>query len=343
MAGKSGRTIDATPKKSLLKTLLSWEGALVVIFLLVLLLGRLLSPNFTATNVLREMPRYLSEILIAFPMGFVLIMGEIDISVGSTVCLSATVACFAGNAGLPFPLVVLLCILTGLACGCINGFILTRWPELPPMIVTLGTQIIFRGIAEVSLGSGGSLSYKNSGDLAMLGQKVGPFPIAFFVVIVAAVIFIVVLAKTTFGRKLYAIGSNRIAASYAGIKVSKIRFIVYALAGMMAGLCAIFILTTTYGANTTTGQNYEMDVIAMCVFGGIATTGGKGNLFGALVAGFTIVCLRIALGMVNINTQLILVIIGLLLIVSVLISSISQSRAKSTVKKDREQKPKKTQ
>ena len=325
MAGKSGRSISAVPERSPLRRIVSWEGALVLIFIGVLVMGRIMSASFTAENVLREMPKYLSEILIALPMGFILIMGEIDISVGSVVCLSATMATFAGNAGLPFIVVVLICLLTGVACGALNGFILTRWPELPPMIVTLGTQIIFRGIAEVSLGAGGSASYTNSADLAGLGSKVGPFPIAFFVVIVAAAIYIVVLAKTTFGRKLYAIGSNRLAASYAGIKVGKIRFIVYTLAGLMASMCALFILTTTYGVNTTTGQNYEMDVIAMCVFGGIATTGGKGNLIGALIAGFTIVCLRIALSIKNVNDQLILIIIGLLLIISVLISSITQS------------------
>ena len=333
MAGKSGRTISATPQKSILKRLLSWEGALVLIFIAVLVMGRIMSPFFTLDNVLREMPKYLAEILIVFPMGFVLIMGEIDISVGSIVCLSATVACFAGNAGLPFPLVMLICLATGLACGLLNGFILTRWPELPPMIVTLGTQIIFRGIAEVTLGSGGSLSYVNSKDLGILSKTLGPFPVAFFVVLIAAAIFIVVLSTSTFGRKLYAIGSNRTAAQYAGIKVSKIRLIVYALAGLMAGMCAMFILTTTFGANTTTGQNYEMDVIAMCVFGGIATTGGKGNLFGALLAGFSIVCLRIALGLINTNPQLILIIIGLLLIISVLISGISQMRGKKIKKK----------
>ncbi|MBR7078423.1 MAG: ABC transporter permease [Clostridia bacterium] len=325
MAGKSGRSIAYTPERSILKRILSWEGALVIIFIGVLVMGRIMSASFTPENVLREMPKYLSEILIALPMGFILIMGEIDISVGSIVCLSATVATFAGNAGIPFPVVILICLATGLACGALNGFILTRWPELPPMIVTLGTQIIFRGIEEVSLGAGGSASYVNSKDLDILGARLGPFPVAFFAVIIAAVIYIVVLSKTTFGRKLYAIGSNRTAANYAGIKVGKVRFIVYTLAGLMSAICALFILTTTYGANTTTGQNYEMDVIAMCVFGGIATTGGKGNLFGALIAGFTIVCLRIALGLNNINTQLILVIIGLLLIVSVLISSLTQS------------------
>ena len=137
-------------------------------------------------------------------------------------------------------------------------------------------------------------------------------------------IFIFSLSRTTFGRKLYAVGSNHTAAHYAGIPVQKIRMICFVLIGTMAGVCALFYLSTTFGANTTTGQGYEMDVIAMCVFGGIATTGGKGNLIGATIAGFTIVCLRIALGQRNINTQLILVIIGLLLIISVLIPRISE-------------------
>ena len=143
--------------------------------------------------------------------------------------------------------------------------------------------------------------------LMLLAKKLGPFPIAFFCVIIVGVIMIVVLAKTTFGRKLYAIGSNKTAAYYAGIKVERIRFICYSLLGFLSGLCALFLLT------------------AMCVFGGIATTGGKGNLTGAFIAAFIIVCLRIALGQRNINTQVILVIIGLMLIISVLVPSISSA------------------
>ena len=323
MAGKSGREISIVPNGSRFKRLLGWESALVVIFVAVLFMGRMLSENYTLSNVLNQMPKYLAEIFIMFPMGLILVLGEIDISVGSTVCLASAMACFAGNAGLPFPVVVLICLATGLVCGMINGFILTTWPELPPMIVTLGTQIIFRGIAEVTLGAGGSIGYNNSDQLSAISFKIGPFPFVFFLVLIVGAVYFVLLSKTTFGRKFYAIGSNRVAAKYAGIKVEKIRFIAYSLAGLMAGVCALFLLTKTFGSNTTTAQGYEMDVIAMCVFGGIATTGGKGNLFGALIAGFTIVCLRIALGIINMNTQLILVIIGSLLIASVLISSIS--------------------
>jgi rhamnose transport system permease protein len=280
---------------------------------------------YNATNVLREMPKYLAEAFMVFGMGYILVLGDIDISVGSIVCLCSTVACFAGNAGLPFPLVVILCIATGLACGLINGFIATKFTELPTMIITLATQIIFRGIAEVSLGSGGSISMQDTAGLKVLATKIGPFPLSFFLVIIGAVIFITILNKTTFGRKMYACGSNQTAAKYAGIEVQKMRLTAFAFMGIQAGICAIFLLSTLFGANTTTGNGFEMEVIAMCVFGGIATTGGKGNLLGGFIAAFIIFCIRIVLGQKNVNTQLVLVIIGLMLIVSVVVPAISQA------------------
>ncbi|MBP5208541.1 MAG: ABC transporter permease, partial [Clostridia bacterium] len=231
MAGKSGRTISAVPVRSWKKLILSWEGALVVIFIAVLIAGRIMSPSFNLNSVMFMMPQYLSQLFIVFPMAFVLIMGEIDISVGSIACLSATTACLAANAGLPLPLVILVCLGTGLACGALNGFVLTVWPELPPMIVTLGSQIIFRGISEVVIGTGSSLKYENADYLtSSLGKFLGPIPVVFIVVIVVAVLFMILLSKTTFGRRLYAIGSNRTAAKYAGIGVNRVRFIVYALA-----------------------------------------------------------------------------------------------------------------
>ena len=193
------------------------------------------------------------------------------------------------------------------------------------MIVTLGTQIIFRGIAEVSMGSDGSISLTDTKAYAALGGSIGIVPIAFILILVTALIFIFVLSKTTAGRKLYAIGSNHTTALYSGIKVQKVRMICFVLIGTMAGVCALFLLATSFGANTTTGQGFEMDVISMCVFGGIATTGGKGNLIGATIAGFTIVLLKIVLSLLNVSGQTILVVIGILLIVSVLIPSINQA------------------
>ena len=324
MAGKSGRTLSITQESSWKKAVFSWEGILVLLFIAVNILCICISPNYNLKNVLREMPKYLTEVFLLLPMAYLLILGEIDISVGASVCLSATMACMACNAGLPFPLVLLVGLAVGTLCGAVNGFILTRFTELPPMIVTLGTQIVFRGIAEITLGSGGSISLTNTKQFHAMAGKIGPVPYMFFVVILAAAIYMVVLGKTTFGRRVYAIGSNSLASYYAGIHVQKIRFFVFTLAGFMAGVRAIFLTSVLYGANTTTGNGFEMDAIAMAVFGGISTAGGKGKLLGAIISAFTIICLRIGLGQINMNPQVILVILGALLVLAVLLPNLAK-------------------
>ena len=190
------------------------------------------------------------------------------------------------------------------------------------MIVTLATQIIFRGIAEIVLGSGGSISITNTDGFRLLAGKVGKVPYILFLVVILAVIFAVILGKSTFGRRVYAIGTNRLTAYYSGIHVQKIRFIIYTIMGTISGLCALFIVSTSYGANTTTGNGFEMDAIAMAVFGGISSTGGKGNLAGGIISAFIIVCLRVGLGQKNVHAQVILLILGVLLICAVALPNI---------------------
>ena len=322
MAGKSGRTIVNVPDKSWKKTLLCWESMLVVVFILINIFCASISSSYQFSSVLREMPKYLTEMFLLFPMAYILILGEIDISVGAIVCLSATMTCMASNKEWPFIVVVLVSLLVGTICGFVNGLILTKFTELPPMIVTLGTQIVFRGIAEISLGSGGSVSLSNTEGFRMIAGKVGTIPYILFVVAIFAVIFTVVLSKTTFGRSVYAIGSNSRAAYYSGIHVQRIRLIIYTAMGFMAGLAALFLTSVLYGANTTTGNGFEMDAIAMAVFGGISTAGGKGKLQGGIISGLIIICLRIGLGQINMNPQLILIILGALLILAVLLPNI---------------------
>ena len=203
-----------------------------------------------------------------------------------------------------------------------NGFILTKFQELPPMIVTLATQIIFRGISEIVLGSGGSISASNTDGFRAISGKVGDVPYILFLVVILSVIFAVILGKSTFGRRVYAIGTNRLTAYYSGVHVQKIRFIIYTIMGTVSGLCALFLVSSSYGANTTTGNGFEMDAIAMAVFGGISSTGGKGNIAGGFISAFIIVCLRVGLGQRNVNAQVILLIIGVLLIAAVALPNI---------------------
>ncbi len=322
MAGKSGRSINNVPKSPVKQMIFSWEGILVLLFIAVNIFCANFSEVYTVKNLLRQMPVYLAEIFLMLPMAYILVLGEIDISVGSIVCLSATMSCIACNAGVPFPVVVLVGLLTGTVCGAINALVLTQFQELPPMIVTLATQIIFRGIAEIVLGNGGSISASDTKGFMVLAGKVGRVPYILFLVLILGIIAAVILGKSTFGRRVYAIGTNRLAAYYSGIHVQKIRFIIYTLMGTISGLCALFLISTSFGANTTTGNGFEMDAIAMAVFGGISSTGGKGNIAGGIISAFIIVCLRVGLGQRNIHPQVILLIIGALLIGAVALPNI---------------------
>ena len=121
---------------------------------------------------------------------------------------------------------------------------------------------------------------------------------------------------------MLSIGTNRLTAYYSGVHVQKIRFIIYTIMGTVSGLCALFLVSSSYGANTTTGNGFEMDAIAMAVFGGISSTGGKGNLAGGIISAFIIVCLRVGLGQKNVNAQVILLIIGVLLVAAVALPNI---------------------
>lgn len=200
------------------------------------------------------------------------------------------------------------------------------------MIVTLSTQIIFRGVAEIVLGSGGSVSVTNTAGFQAIAGKVGQVPYILFLVLILAVIFAVVLGKSTFGRSVYAIGTNRLTAYYSGIPVQKVRFIIYTVMGTLCGLCAMFLVSNSFGANTTTGENFEMDAIAMAVFGGILSTGGKGNIAGGMISAIIIVCLRVGLGQRNVNAQVILLIIGLLLICTVGLPNLIKNAKKALSK-----------
>ena len=322
MAGKSGRRINNVPESPVKKMIFSWEGILVLLFIAVNIFCAMFSEYYNLSSLLRQMPVYLAEVFMMLPMAYILVLGEIDISVGAIVCLSATMSCIVCNTNAPFIVVVITALGVGTICGAVNGFILTKFQELPPMIVTLATQIIFRGISEIVLGSGGSISASNTDGFRAIGGKIGSVPYILFLVVILSVIFAVILGKSTFGRRVYAIGTNRLTAYYSGVHVQKIRFIIYTIMGTVSGLCALFLVSSSYGANTTTGNGFEMDAIAMAVFGGISSTGGKGNIAGGFISAFIIVCLRVGLGQRNVNAQVILLIIGALLIAAVALPNI---------------------
>lgn len=336
MATKSGRTIAYTQKRSLSKFLLRWETILFAIFLAVNVLNYSLSPDkyLKLSNLLRGLREHLVYGIVMFPMSYILLLGDIDLSVGGNVCLSATLLGIVYNASGSIWLGILAGLATGTLCGLLNGLIMTKFSELAPMIVTLATNILFRGISQRILGDGDTKGMqKVDWFKSLYFGKIGEIYYILIVFVVLAVIFGLVMHKTKFGRQMFAVGENRQAARYAGVNVEKIRLIVFTLTGFMCGIAAMFYSAKTGSIKSDVAQGYELDAICVCVLGGISTAGGKGTLPGALIAFFTIALLKYGLGLVNIKGQIINVIIGALLVVVVMIPTIENLIKTKRVKK----------
>lgn len=325
MASKDS-TQAAMPQASLFDRVFrkhAWEWMLVGLLVVINAINAGLSPYYLTKSLLDSPMVFLDKAFLALSMSYVLMIGEIDISVASTVALSATLMGVSFNAGLPMPLAILVCLLTGTFCGMLNGFLLTRFRELASMIVTLSTQIIYRGIAKIILGdqaTGGFPAWFST--FGTYKGNVGPIPMIVIVFAVFAVVFATVLRRTRFGRELYAMGSNMTVSRYSGINVNRNIFIVYTLNGLMAAVTAIFLASRMSSVRSDIAMSYEMDIIAMVVLGGISTAGGKGNLTGVILSAFVIGLLRYGLGLRNISASILMIIIGILLIAAVALPEI---------------------
>ncbi len=334
MAEHVQRNITATQTKTLRSFLLRWETLLIVLFIAVNVMNASISSNYlNVDNLFTAISTFLVRGFIALPMAYVLVLGEIDLSVGSTVALSATLLGVSYNAGLPMGAAVAIALLCGTLCGLINGIILTQFTELAPMIVTLGTMTLYRGIAEIILESQSTSNLHNSTWFYNLYYaKLGSVPYVFLVFCVLAVIFGFVLHKTIFGRHIYAIGSNRVAARYACVPVQRIRLICYTLVGLVCGLSAVYYGAWMGTIRSDIATGYELEAISMVVLGGISTAGGKGNFPGTVISIFTVGLLRYGLGLANVNTQTILMIIGGILILMVMLPNVLATTTKKHAK-----------
>lgn len=306
-----------------------WEWMLVLIFIIINIINTFLTPYYLDPKQLLDATMtFLDKAFIVFPMVFVLILGDIDISVASTVALSAVVMAVTFNLGLPMVAAMLLCLAVGAACGFLNGLLIVKFKELSAVIVTLATMIIYRGIAYIILEDQASGKFPEWYSFLGWGY-VGGIPFILIVFAVFAVIFGLLLHKTTFGRRVYAMGNNITASRFSGVQVDKIKLIVFTLAGLMAAVTAIFLTSRMGSTRPNVASNYELDVIAMAVLGGVSSSGGKGRMVGAIISVFLIGFLRYGLGLKNVPAQALLIIIGLLLIFAVMIPNFKFSFKKT--------------
>ena len=320
---------------SVKKFFLQWEWLLVLLFILVNITNASLSPFYLDFNNLRDATMtFLDKAFIVFPMVMVMILRDIDISVASIVALASVVMAHLYTLGVPMELAVFICLTVGAVCGLINGLLIVKFKELSAVIVTLATMIIYRGIAYIILEDQSAGSFPEWFGFFGWGYVYGiPFILLSFVVL--AVIFGLMLHKTTFGRRVYAIGNNPTASRFSGVQVDKIKIIVFTLAGLMAGVTALFLTSRMGSTRPNVALGYELDVIAMVVLGGISTAGGKGKMAGAIIAIFLIGYLRYGLGLINIPAQVLMIIIGLLLITAVMVPNLKpKEKVKQKTAKD---------
>ncbi len=303
-----------------------WEWLLVLILIIIHVVNSFLSPYYLNLNTFIRVPQsFLDKAFIVLPMTFVIIMGNIDVSVGSTVALSSVVMATAYNTGLPMPLALLLCLIVSSSCGLFNGIIMAKFHELSAAIVTIATMTIYRGIAYVILENRAAGGFPEWYSFFGWGS-IGRVPFMVIVFAVCAIIFGLILHRTAFGRCVYGMGHNKRACLYSGVKTGKIIIIVSVLTGLMAGFTAIFLTSRMGSTRPNVALGYELQVIAMVVLGGVSTAGGKGKIFGPILAIFIIGYLSYGLGLVNISAQILLIIIGVLLITSVMVLNIRFSR-----------------
>ncbi|MDR2435266.1 MAG: ABC transporter permease [Treponema sp.] len=296
-----------------------WEWLLFAVFVLINIINSFLSPYYLNVDTFFNAPmNFLDKAFIVLPMMLVIILGNIDISVASIVAFTSVMMAVIFNAGVPMPLAIAAALLIGTICGGINGLLMIKFKELPAMIVTLSTMTIYRGVAYVILEDRASGGFPGWFSFFAWGY-VGPFPFILIVFIVAAICFGLLLHKTSFGRKVFGMGSNLLACKYSGVKTDRILLTVTLLTGFMSAITAIFLTSRMGSTRPNVAQGYELDVIAMVVLGGVSTSGGIGKIAGPLLAIFIIGFLNYGLGLKNISAQIILIILGALLVLSVLV------------------------
>ncbi len=290
MAENKAAVRDLTVKEGfqLSKFLVKWEMILVYILILINLILAAARPGlyFNIGTIQSIIQSGLDLSPMVMGMVFVLMLGDIDVSIASNMVLSGMTTGLLYQNGAPAVVAVLAGILTGAVCGAFNG-ILVGYVKMPAVIVTISTSMLFRGIVEIILDVN---SLKNFPPFynAIGWRNWWIFPICMVLYIIITVIFYFVLHRSTFGRKLYIVGNNPVTAEYSGIRVERVKLIVFILMGVMAGIGSIFFVGRMGGGlSSSMGTGYEMDTIAICVLGGVSTNGGKGKVYGPFISTFS--------------------------------------------------------
>ncbi len=301
--------------------LVSQEGVLFLIMVIAVAIISNISDKFLTADNLLNQGRLLTEIaLVALPMTYIIVTGGIDLSVGSIFGLGAIMLGYSWqNWGLPLEMAIVLSLIISTIAGFVNGLFIVR-VGVPPLIMTLATLAFYRGLA-VGISEGRSArGYPEWFYELGAGDFLG-VPTQLWVLVVAIVIAAIILARTTFGRALYAIGNNETAARFSGLPVDRYILAIYSFSGLMSGIAAYIFVSRVSTTRSDMGMGLELDVIAAVVLGGTSIFGGTGTILGTMIGAVLIQLLRNGLSLSGVTGDATIVVIGTVLVLAILINN----------------------
>ncbi|MBK5263190.1 MAG: ribose ABC transporter permease [Peptostreptococcaceae bacterium] len=307
--------------KTSIKEILSKNKPLIVLLLLCLVMSMLNDRFWTWSNIIIVLRQTSINAVIATGMTFAILIGGIDLSVGSVVAICGAIAATLISTGMDTILVVLITLMLGLGIGLVNGLLITKG-RLQPFIATLGTMTLVRGLTLVytqgkpisTTGAVSSQSFSKIGTGYFLN-----IPIPVYIMIFVFIIAYYILRHLRIGRYVYALGSNEEATMYSGIKTENVKMFVYGSAGVLAALGAIIITARLGSAQPTAGSGYELDAIAAVVLGGTSMAGGVGTIFGTAIGALIIGLLNNALNLLQVPSYFQDVAKGVVILIAVLL------------------------
>ncbi|QMT17059.1 ribose ABC transporter permease [Planococcus maritimus] len=288
--------------------------------ILIIVIITAINPSFLSmSNILNVLRQVSINALIAFGMTFVILTGGIDLSVGSILALTGAVTAGMMASGVDPILAMLLGLFLGAVLGAINGVIIAKG-KVAPFIATLATMTIYRGLTLVYTegrpisGLGDSMAFQMLGKGYFLG-----IPIPVVTMLISFGILYFILKKTTFGRRVYAVGGNEEASVLSGINADRIKIYVYSLVGALAALASLILTSRLNSAQPTAGQMFELDAIAAVVLGGTSLTGGRGWIVGTLIGALIIGVLNNGLNLIGVSSFFQQVVKGAVILLAVLL------------------------
>ena len=308
------RVIPDRLNNRLKEAMMSWPSLLLLVALVIFIANSFASPYFLSPWALSDATfNFTEKAIIALAMTMLIVSGEIDISVSGIIAITSTMMGLALQFGVDTPTLVLIGLSVGLICGAFNGVLVTKF-GIPSIVVTIGTMSLFRGISFIILGDQSFENYPES--FAYFGQGYLYWVISFEFVLylLLAIGFYILLHKTNFGRHVFTIGNNSIAAEFSGVRVARVKFILFCLTGVMAGIAAILLTSRLGSTRPSIARGWELEVITMVVLGGVNILGGSGSIQGVVIAAFIMGLVTFGLGLLNVPGIIMSVILGILLI-----------------------------